>query len=293
MKSKKLNTKFQNLKSEHGITLIALIITIVVMLILVAVTLSIALGENGVINSAKEAKEKTNIEIEKEKLLDAVFATVGSSGEVNLEDIVLPEGFTEVSSDDTKVTYQGPSGKQYEVENITGKITEIIETEPKGDGGGEEINPVVGTYYFPGNIEAITLNEDGTGTLMGNNVTYTCIDSALSINMGGETKVFTFIDLGNNIIILDEDVLLAKNRNGLEGEEIDGQYRKDWGPSDDDECLTIDSETGTYVIEYASFGSGLGKQTGYYFYYNNTVYHGTGEGKWTVNESGIEQYVRE
>ena len=55
MKNKKLNTKFQNLKSEHGITLIALIITIVVMLILVAVTLMIALGDNGILSNTKES----------------------------------------------------------------------------------------------------------------------------------------------------------------------------------------------------------------------------------------------
>ena len=69
MKNKKLNTKFQTLKSNHAITLIALIITIVVMLILVAVTLSIALGENGVINNAKEAKEKQALGQKEEEII--------------------------------------------------------------------------------------------------------------------------------------------------------------------------------------------------------------------------------
>ncbi|MBE5819311.1 MAG: hypothetical protein E7310_00535 [Clostridiales bacterium] len=111
--------------SNKGITLVALIITIVVMLILIAVTLSLALGSNGVLNNLKEAKEGTEIAAEKEKLQDAVFATVKNSEGVNLDNIVLPEGFKEISRYENKTIYQGPSGKLYEVENVTGKITEI------------------------------------------------------------------------------------------------------------------------------------------------------------------------
>lgn len=48
------------MKSQKGITLVALIITIIVMLILVSVTLTIVLGENGLINKAKEAGKETN-----------------------------------------------------------------------------------------------------------------------------------------------------------------------------------------------------------------------------------------
>ena len=50
----------QKIKTQKGITLVALIITIIVMLILVAVTLVITLGENGIIQKAKEASLKSN-----------------------------------------------------------------------------------------------------------------------------------------------------------------------------------------------------------------------------------------
>lgn len=46
--------------SNVGITLIALIITIIVLLILAGVTLNMVMGENGIINKAQLAKEKTN-----------------------------------------------------------------------------------------------------------------------------------------------------------------------------------------------------------------------------------------
>ena len=44
--------------NEKGITLIALVVTIVVILILAGVSLSLVLGNNGVINKAHEAKDK-------------------------------------------------------------------------------------------------------------------------------------------------------------------------------------------------------------------------------------------
>ena len=43
-----------------GITLIALVVTIVVLLILAGITISLVFSENGIIAKAKEAAEKTN-----------------------------------------------------------------------------------------------------------------------------------------------------------------------------------------------------------------------------------------
>ena len=53
--------------SNSAITLIALIITIIVLLILAGVTLNMLMGENGIINKAQLAKEKTNQAQEQEK----------------------------------------------------------------------------------------------------------------------------------------------------------------------------------------------------------------------------------
>lgn len=48
------------IKNEKGITLISLVITIIIMLILAGVVIILALGNNGLIGKAKEAKEETN-----------------------------------------------------------------------------------------------------------------------------------------------------------------------------------------------------------------------------------------
>ena len=47
------------LKNARGITLIALVITIVVLLILAGVTIATLTGDNGIITRANEAKEAT------------------------------------------------------------------------------------------------------------------------------------------------------------------------------------------------------------------------------------------
>ena len=48
-------------KEERGITLIALVVTIVVLLILAGITISLVFGSNGVIQKAQDSKEQTEI----------------------------------------------------------------------------------------------------------------------------------------------------------------------------------------------------------------------------------------
>ena len=63
-------------KSSRGITLIALVITIIVLLILAGVTIATLSGDNGILSRAQNSKEETrgaavyeNVELWKQKLL--------------------------------------------------------------------------------------------------------------------------------------------------------------------------------------------------------------------------------
>ena len=58
----------KSIKSSRGITLIALIITIIVLLILAGVSISMVVGENGVLNRAQDASQKTKFASEKEAI---------------------------------------------------------------------------------------------------------------------------------------------------------------------------------------------------------------------------------
>ena len=55
-----MNLKTNNKRAEKGITLIALVVTIVVLLILAGVSLNAIFSENGIINRAKDAQNKMN-----------------------------------------------------------------------------------------------------------------------------------------------------------------------------------------------------------------------------------------
>ena len=63
----------QKLKNEKGITLVALVITIIVLLILAGVTLSMVMGESGIFGKANSAKEKTQLSNAEETIKLAVL----------------------------------------------------------------------------------------------------------------------------------------------------------------------------------------------------------------------------
>ena len=57
--NKKKNIMIPN--NTKGITLIALVVTIIILIILAGVSISLVLGENGIVNKAKKAKENTEL----------------------------------------------------------------------------------------------------------------------------------------------------------------------------------------------------------------------------------------
>ena len=68
-----------NLKERKGITLIALVITIIVLLILAGVSIAMLTGQNGILTQANNAKDETEQANAKEKVESAVIATMSQS----------------------------------------------------------------------------------------------------------------------------------------------------------------------------------------------------------------------
>ncbi len=77
----------ENLKSKKGITLIALVITIIVLLILAGVTIATLTGDNGIINKATEARERTKQANAEEQVKLAVTASIGENGKIQNGDL--------------------------------------------------------------------------------------------------------------------------------------------------------------------------------------------------------------
>ena len=70
------------MKNNKGITLVALVITIIVLLILAGVSISMVVGENGVLNRATSAADKTSEADIKSALENAIMGCQGSFVEV-------------------------------------------------------------------------------------------------------------------------------------------------------------------------------------------------------------------
>ena len=79
--------KKQKLKENKGITLIALVITIIVLLILAGVTIATLTGDNGILKKAGDAKTQTEQAKADENLKIAIAGSYGTDGKLNLKDL--------------------------------------------------------------------------------------------------------------------------------------------------------------------------------------------------------------
>ena len=75
-------------KKEKGITLIALVITIIVLLLLAGVAISMLSGENGILKQAQTAKKATgDSEFEEEVKLAVVASKTNETGRINKDEL--------------------------------------------------------------------------------------------------------------------------------------------------------------------------------------------------------------
>ena len=134
----------ERVKSKKGITLIALVITIIVLLILAGVTIATLTGDNGILTKAQSAKTQNDKATVKEKVDLAIAASLDETGKINLEQLKanlnnvdgikpIEEDLTdssfplEVTVDGTKVTITKDSN---------GKYSTIVGDDNNSTGGG-------------------------------------------------------------------------------------------------------------------------------------------------------------
>ena len=77
MKNKKEEIK--QLKTNKGITLVALVVTIIVLIILAGISINLILGDNGIITKAQEAKKAQEIAEIKEDIQFEIMAKQASN----------------------------------------------------------------------------------------------------------------------------------------------------------------------------------------------------------------------
>ena len=72
------------MKKNKGITLIALVITIIVLLILAGVTIAALSGDNGILNQAANAADRTNVENARERISLEIMGAYNEKGRLDL-----------------------------------------------------------------------------------------------------------------------------------------------------------------------------------------------------------------
>ena len=138
-------------KKENGITLIALVITIIVLLILAGVSIAMLTGENGILTQAQNAKNKTEeaeaqerADLEEQNALieNLVGGGSGSGGNLTLPSTpdtapFLPDGATVTNNDlSTGVTIKDSNGNEW----VWIEVPKSIYTNTEYNGGTAPIN---------------------------------------------------------------------------------------------------------------------------------------------------------
>ena len=169
------------LKATKGITLIALVITIIVLLILAAVSIATLTGENGILSKANTAKTETEKAGAKEKVQMAVMSSFDDSGKLdytqlktNLDKV---EGIDKKTVPPTIIEDTFPF--TVKVDGYDVKIDENGKVTVEGENSGSGDNPT------PNPPTTSTVEEaKNTGTVLDENNPTTITDT-----YGNEVKV--------------------------------------------------------------------------------------------------------
>lgn len=81
----KISNQVNYIKEDKGITLIALIVTVIVLAILVGVSVGMISGNNGIVNKTLDATDKTNQLTAEEKVETEIANSYGKNGNIDLD----------------------------------------------------------------------------------------------------------------------------------------------------------------------------------------------------------------
>ena len=223
-------TKKDKLKTSRGITLIALVITIIVLLILAGVTIATLTGENGILTKATDAKEQTEIGDEQEKVkLSAVGALAkDNGGEIKrsylndeLTSYIGTEGtdYTLSESAPFIVTYSD-SGRSYIIDE-NGNVSEYVDIAQYvkvgnyvnynptiSDKSGTQVEASKLTYTSPTGT-----SPTGSGTEHGNGYTSTEEDGGQTFTATADTK-WRVLDIGSGTVTLISENPITTDTGG-------------------------------------------------------------------------------
>lgn len=186
MKNNLKNKKITQ-KNNRGITLIALVITIIVLLILAGISISMLSGDNSILKRAGEAKENTDSSGLKEQVQMSTLAALSNgNGQIKDEDLraEIKKSISGVTDND--ITGNEKNGWQVKVNNKafaisnTGDVNEAYWEEVKDENGNViEIKRIDGTV---------------TGLKIGDTIGYNSLDGATTTEIQSSQSVNGYED---------------------------------------------------------------------------------------------------
>ena len=114
-------------KRNRGITLIALVVTIIVLLILAGISIQMIAGEGGILQNAKEARDRTKEANAKEMVEMIAMESLDDNGNLDVEKFkqkIEASGGSIVDETDTDITVE-MDGYEVTIDKLTGKVTSV------------------------------------------------------------------------------------------------------------------------------------------------------------------------
>ena len=152
------------LKTTKGITLIALVITIIVLLILAGVSIAMLTGDNGVLTQANEAKTKTAYKGAEEKVKLSIMGARADDGQMAVEELKREVGLQGGTATGTEFPVEVQmDGYTFTVDN-TGNVTGNENGENTPDPNPEPEDNTLGTVT--GEETTNTVVKDSLGNIV-------------------------------------------------------------------------------------------------------------------------------
>ena len=200
---------------QSGITLVALVVTIVVLLILAGITIMYTMGENSIFKKAQEAKNKTEDAIKNEQeYMNSIDNMINEyTNGMNTQTPEVPENpwakidriakaianDNSITSDSTQATGTTEKGESYDI-----KVGDILEVEYNGEAKrvrvlGFKHDDLVDQTVYGGSHTKASISFEFVDCLGTHNMNGTDVDTSTNTNGWAATEMRTFLEGTNGI----------------------------------------------------------------------------------------------
>ena len=168
------------MKENKGITMVALVVTIIVLIILAGVSINMLVGDNGIITLAQKAKENTELaQIEEEKQLNTVYEQLENYNSISSGSIEENEQFIELQNkynelqeqynslqEENKNLQTDNNNLQTEYENFKTQVATAINNKGVATNNTDSIETIISNIgkITGGRIETMTVRIGNANT---------------------------------------------------------------------------------------------------------------------------------